>query len=568
MQPNNHYEHHYKKKKPPNNSNGNNNEQYLDIEMQLNNHHHHHCNNKQKRKNKAPNHNGNNKQKKKKKPPNNNQNQTTIMGLCGIWDSYCTDYSKSTDNDEMIHYSMLMKLNVELDETSDKTSYAFHGKSEKSHFPFTLKGTAYKTNDDQYMLEYQIQNQSKKASYNVKCIFDGDSKLINGEWYNPDYQQAFGYMAAFKSGYHLSKREKKQLSTTFKSLKRAKLTHKENIQKRIKTQSCIINHENNVNHIDCDLMAFVYDTSSSDSDIINMDNNENESNNFKEVRYDLLDPKPNCNGNIWLFNRSKQLQKFKQIVSDYCQNENVSRIALANENIRRYKVNNYDKIINDFVNQNGESNELPLLKILDHDNNIMNMRINKVLSTYEINENNETRIVNLHRTLGVQALIDIPKHTVICQYIGYEFTPDEYDKFLNESHDSSNHVGYSIEELFEYPLHDGRFRRANKKLLSDLFGTDKKKLTIDPRALGLGSGISKNNVLAYINDARKDIKMKKMTDDDLQFYNCEFVGARISGWPSLFVITNKDIKKGDALWSYYGPKYSDLIKQSQKNRRK
>ena len=137
--------------------------------------------------------------------------------ISGTYHLYYTDYSKSNDDDQIHRYSMQMNF--------DEISYQIHGKSKNSPFAFTFKGTAFNTNDNQYALQYQIQNHSNKELYNVKCVFDGDCKLINGEWYNPNNPQAFGYMAAFKSGYYVSKREKDQLATTFKSRKHEKLAN-------------------------------------------------------------------------------------------------------------------------------------------------------------------------------------------------------------------------------------------------------------------------------------------------------------------------------------------------------
>jgi len=79
-------------------------------------------------------------------------------------------------------------------------------------------------------------------------------------------------------------------------------------------------------------------------------------------------------------------------------------------------------------------------------------------------------------------------------------------------------------------------------------------LVID--ALGI-----KPSITAYINDCRKDIQTQEPTINDKKWQNIEFVGCRVNGWPSIFLITVRNVKAHtEELLGYYGSNYYGAIK--------
>ena len=109
---------------------------------------------------------------------------------------------------------------------------------------------------------------------------------------------------------------------------------------------------------------------------------------------------------------------------------------------------------------------------------------------------------------------------------------------------------------------------ALKELKDRLFGRNVRSskkffLVLDIVACGLGNGIPDDVIPAFVNDSRKDINSSKQTNEDKKIQNCEFVCTLVNGWPSIFLITTKDIIKGEYLWCYYGSIYHKALKQSQ-----
>ena len=48
------------------------------------------------------------------------------------------------------------------------------------------------------------------------------------------------------------------------------------------------------------------------------------------------------------------------------------------------------------------------------------------------------------------------------------------------------------------------------------------------------------------------------TDDD-QYYNVEFAGLTVNGWPQTFLMTKREIKSGEELMTYYGDEFASAL---------
>ena len=101
----------------------------------------------------------------------------------------------------------------------------------------------------------------------------------------------------------------------------------------------------------------------------------------------------------------------------------------------------------------------------------------------------------------------------------------------------------------------------NDGLYQRLFGSMKEELILDTVALGFGEGIPDYAILSWINDCRKNIYLKNLTNDDNNHLNCIFVTGLVNGWPSVFLVTTKTIEKNVQLLTDYGKDYSDTLAQ-------
>ena len=85
------------------------------------------------------------------------------------------------------------------------------------------------------------------------------------------------------------------------------------------------------------------------------------------------------------------------------------------------------------------------------------------------------------------------------------------------------------------------------------------KLKDEYKTLVIEPNIDKNGnrcILSYINDCRDNLSNSIATEKDLSRRNVEFVAAIVNGWPKMFVMSVKTIKKDSHLWLYYGSSYS------------
>ena len=118
---------------------------------------------------------------------------------------------------------------------------------------------------------------------------------------------------------------------------------------------------------------------------------------------------------------------------------------------------------------------------------------------------------------------------------------------------------------------DDKCNKELKELKQKLFGINARAaknsksfyLIIDPIAEGKGNGIIDNNLACFVNDCRKNIKMKTRTNSDINAQNTQFVSALVNGWPSIFLISIKDIQIGQNLLCYYGDLYHIVLQQTQ-----
>ena len=71
----------------------------------------------------------------------------------------------------------------------------------------------------------------------------------------------------------------------------------------------------------------------------------------------------------------------------------------------------------------------------------------------------------------------------------------------------------------------------------------------------------KENLMILINDVRYDIEKENLSFQEQEKQNVEFVQSEVNGWPSIFVITKKNINKGDVILGDYGDQYCQAVKK-------
>ena len=67
----------------------------------------------------------------------------------------------------------------------------------------------------------------------------------------------------------------------------------------------------------------------------------------------------------------------------------------------------------------------------------------------------------------------------------------------------------------------------------------------------------------FINDCRKDIRNEKRSMNDKKSQNIFFAKVLVNGWPSIFVITNRLIKKDSELLGFYGVEYYKAVREKE-----
>merc|ERR1712150_54310 len=80
-----------------------------------------------------------------------------------------------------------------------------------------------------------------------------------------------------------------------------------------------------------------------------------------------------------------------------------------------------------------------------------------------------------------------------------------------------------------------------------------KVFVIDPF---IGDWKSDELILRFVNDCRADIDKHKLSKEDERYYNVEYVGMKVNGWPQTYLVTRRDIKAGEELMTFYGKEFS------------
>merc|ERR1712154_138207 len=109
------------------------------------------------------------------------------------------------------------------------------------------------------------------------------------------------------------------------------------------------------------------------------------------------------------------------------------------------------------------------------------------------------------------------------QYIGAEIGYNAFAKIFEGTAVECDHNIYSLDMVIE----DAEIGKISKKECNNL-------------------------LFPFVNDCRMNIDNKEPTPSDMEYFNVEFVGICVNGWPQTYLIATKDIKKGTEISTYYG----------------
>eukprot|EP01084_Bolivina_argentea_P001362 2512_1 len=155
-------------------------------------------------------------------------------------------------------------------------------------------------------------------------------------------------------------------------------------------------------------------------------------------------------------------------------------------------------------------------------------------------------LIDLEGQYGLVSMRYIPVNTCLAHFYGDEYLREEFDAkfphnifqkkrkyYMSTAYNSFAYAGLSINENISL-IYDAYF---------DTFESDKQ---------------SELKVIyaALVNDARTSMSKPNLTEHDLNRKNTEFVHCSVDGIIWTFLITTKDIKPQQQLFTYYGSSYT------------
>eukprot|EP01083_Nonionella_stella_P060789 158558_1 len=210
-----------------------------------------------------------------------------------------------------------------------------------------------------------------------------------------------------------------------------------------------------------------------------------------------------------------------------------------------------------YVQLNGEYTRKSMLILNDTQlkKNMVKKRVD-VIQKFQISGCH--RIPALNGQFGICALIDIPQHTVCGQYFGGEISVEAFAKVFDGTAVEHDHNVYALDQQIDAKEIEKAVKKS--KMNGDVMSTC---FVIDPFIV---DGEDSNDVLLpFVNDCRADINHMEPTDEDRSYYNVEFVGVKINGWTQTYMITKRDIKKGEELQTYYGDVFGVAVRNKRQN---
>eukprot|EP01083_Nonionella_stella_P075094 203928_1 len=180
--------------------------------------------------------------------------------------------------------------------------------------------------------------------------------------------------------------------------------------------------------------------------------------------------------------------------------------------------------------------------------------MNDVLEVFDIGSDHRCKALTSCNQKGARSKTQIPKHTVLGRYLGFESTEEEWSEVFDYSN-KETHGEY----LYKLSWNEHVDGDGNICASAPQGEKTRMNLMIDP----LEGGYRKYPLI-YINDCRKTLTEDALTDEDATVQNVKFIEATVQGWPSVFVVTKRDIQNGEELLLDYGKDYSRLVMENKR----
>lgn len=179
----------------------------------------------------------------------------------------------------------------------------------------------------------------------------------------------------------------------------------------------------------------------------------------------------------------------------------------------------------------------------------------QILETFRIGADHRIPALRSGFEHGLRAKQDIPKGTVIGQFVGVEYTADEWSRVFSHSNEESLRNVYAFDQSIKMP--DAAAAQERVKLIID--GCGLKHIISENRRRHGSSPYSVH--LLYVNDCREDISNELPTNKDDRYWNVDFVSADVDGYPMVFVVTKRDIACNEEFLAFYGSEYKIALSQ-------
>lgn len=195
-----------------------------------------------------------------------------------------------------------------------------------------------------------------------------------------------------------------------------------------------------------------------------------------------------------------------------------------------------------YLRINGEYNTNPqLIQSLNWNNEQQRITITNQKELIKIyNIENHKHIPSLNNEKGLIAQENIQAFTVLGQYLGNESLYDEWDYAFKYTKLESIHNCFSF---------DISIKHKHKEYYVIIDATDYNK---------------DNNLLVYVNDCRKNIFNKEITENDKNALNSRFILTKVNNWGMIFLVATKEIKKDSEILTNYGSTYCDCMKSKER----
>eukprot|EP01084_Bolivina_argentea_P158161 275549_1 len=186
-----------------------------------------------------------------------------------------------------------------------------------------------------------------------------------------------------------------------------------------------------------------------------------------------------------------------------------------------------------------------------------------VLKSYRIKkDSHRIKALSTGYQRGLKTIIDVPKGTVIGQYVGVEYMMSEWQSVFSNTNEEAVRNTYAFDVTIKVPSMDKKGKCVDYKeeeMVIDGYGL--RETIMEHQRIGKGGQCPYSAHLLYINDCRVDIAAEYPSKEDRKHWTVDFVEAVINGYPAVFLITRCDVKKGDELMSYYCETYDVALKQ-------